>query len=609
MAARVIPNENGGGYDYEFVKTPFDDLTCTVCFLPSKEPHLSACCGHTFCKSCLEGSKKFSNICPVCRSENFAAIFNKQADRAIRSLHLFCTNKKQGCEWQGEVNNITYHLGNCLFQVIHCPNDCGKSLQRQYLTSHVETECPRRIVSCQYCNDVGEYQFIEGQHKEECPKFPVQCPNECEIESIHRDEVEEHREVCPLEKIECDYHVVGCEVKMARKDKNTHKQEMMEVHLSLSINELMETRKQLQFTQNNFKHEVEKTAQQLVTKIADTEQQLVASQQETKKTNRQLNAVEQAADIQLATIRQQLTVSQQEAKNTKENLALQLAHTEKNLTAKLMASQQEAKRTKDQLLQKLTATEKELNTTKQQLATTCQNLTKAEKEHTTLAASTDNALTEMENKFQAKVTEVVTAAEKKIAKLETKLQERTELIEGMILDPWGTSLQYRASLSSSGDQVVPVAVKMTEFTKHMAAEWSSTTFYDNCNKEHKIQLKVTIDVTTYGSNSIFSRYRASFGAPCNDGLAVALVVDHMQPNQPANQFVVTLLNQKSDNQHCSVSMSLQYKNYIDASHKPSVPQHHISFKYLVSLDDVFQITPTSQFLKYDTLFFEVFPKS
>ena len=122
---------------------------------------------------------------------------------------------------------------------------CGDCLQRKHLTSHVETECPLHTVSCQYCNEVGEYQIIEGQHKEECPKFPVQCPNECEIESVHRDEVEEHREVCPLEMIQCDYHVVGCKVKMARKDMNTHKQEMMEVHLSLSINELMENKMQL----------------------------------------------------------------------------------------------------------------------------------------------------------------------------------------------------------------------------------------------------------------------------------------------------------------------------------------------------------------------------
>ena len=172
-----------GGYDYQFVNTPADTLTCTVCSLVSKEPCLSECCGHTFCKSCFEGSKQSSNICPMCHSEEFASIFNKQADRQIQSLFVYCTNKKQGCEWQGAVNDIDAHLDNCQFQVIHCPNECGECLQRQHLTDHVETECPRRTVSCQYCNDVGEYQFIEGQHKEECPKFPVQCPNECEIKT------------------------------------------------------------------------------------------------------------------------------------------------------------------------------------------------------------------------------------------------------------------------------------------------------------------------------------------------------------------------------------------------------------------------------------------
>ena len=232
--------------------------------------------------------------------------------------------------------------------------------------------------------------------------------------------------------------------------------------------------------------------------------------------------MEQAANTQLATIenlKQQLTVSQQEAKRTKASLTLQLDHT----TAIVMAIQQEAKRTTDQLLHKLTATEKELNTTKQQLATTCQNLTKAEKEHTILAASTDNALTEMENKFQAKITEILTSTDKRIAELETKLQQKTELIEEVMPDVWGKSMQYRASKLSSGTQVVPVVVKMTEFTKHRNVGWLSAPFYDNCYKEHKIQLKVY--------------YSFAY-------LSVCLLADHMQAKQPANQFVVKLLNQK-----------------------------------------------------------------
>ena len=66
----------------------------------------------------------------------------------------------------------------------------------------------------------------------------------------------------------------------------------------------------------------------------------------------------------------------------------------------------------------------DLNTTKQQLATTCQNLTKAEKEHITLAANTDEALAKLETKFQTKITKIETAAQKRITELETKLEQK-----------------------------------------------------------------------------------------------------------------------------------------------------------------------------------------
>ena len=91
-------------------------------------------------------------------------------------------------------------------------------IERRYLTSHVETECPRRKVNCQYCHDTGEHQFIEGQHKEECPKLPLPCPNKCEVGSVPREDMEAHRKECPLDMIQCEYHNVGCEVMIAHRD-------------------------------------------------------------------------------------------------------------------------------------------------------------------------------------------------------------------------------------------------------------------------------------------------------------------------------------------------------------------------------------------------------
>ena len=243
MAETANTNDRGG-YDYKFVDPPSDTLVCKICHYPSREPHLSGCCGHTFCKSCLEGAKKATAIaytCPICRNEQFITMPNKQVDRAVKGLRVFCTNKKEGCEWQGEVNDINDHLKKitgCQFEEVTCPNKCGQTKERQLLTKHVEKECPFRKVNCQYCHTAAQYQFIEGEHKEQCPRFPIACPNKCEVGSVPRDHLEEHVKMCPLELIQCEYHMVGCEERMVRKDQENHNREKMEEHMSLTISHL-----------------------------------------------------------------------------------------------------------------------------------------------------------------------------------------------------------------------------------------------------------------------------------------------------------------------------------------------------------------------------------
>ena len=168
-----------------------DTLICQICLHPSRDPQLSVCCGHTFCKSCLDSTKQHSKttrtrpkVCPSCRSKNFEAVPNKQVDRKIRSLRVFCTNKVNGCEWQGELNNLDVHLSEnskdgCKYECVECTYGCGKTLQRQWLTVHTEIECSHRKINCQYCDLSGVHSFITGGHKEECPKVVIPCPNHC----------------------------------------------------------------------------------------------------------------------------------------------------------------------------------------------------------------------------------------------------------------------------------------------------------------------------------------------------------------------------------------------------------------------------------------------
>ena len=247
MAIATVNGGIAGGYCNDFKDKPHGRFFCKLCDLTSRDPYLSTCCGHTFCKSCLSAITP-GEACPVCRDEKFVTFPNKQADREIKSLYIYCTNKEEGCEWHGELNSIFSHLGNsdgCQFEELKCSNECGKTIQRQYFTCHVETECPRRKIDCLYCHDTGEHQFIEGQHKEECPKLLLSCPNKCEVETIPREDMEAHRKECPLEMIQCEYHDVGCEVKVARQDQMKHNQEQMEDHLMMTKKELADTKAQL----------------------------------------------------------------------------------------------------------------------------------------------------------------------------------------------------------------------------------------------------------------------------------------------------------------------------------------------------------------------------
>ena len=84
---------------------------------------------------------------------------------------------------------------------------------------HLETECPRREVKCQYCHIKDQCQLIEGDHKEECPKFPLSCPNNCGLGDIVREDVENHRNTCPLEEVSCNWE---CGIVLKRQSLASH---------------------------------------------------------------------------------------------------------------------------------------------------------------------------------------------------------------------------------------------------------------------------------------------------------------------------------------------------------------------------------------------------
>ena len=109
--------ETSIGYDCKFVESPPSSFQteCPVCRLLLRDPYQAVCCGTSFCHSCSQQVKSGSNVCPTCRRNNFELFPNKGLKRSIYQLRVFCTHRKDGCTWKGELGELEYHLD----KVIH----------------------------------------------------------------------------------------------------------------------------------------------------------------------------------------------------------------------------------------------------------------------------------------------------------------------------------------------------------------------------------------------------------------------------------------------------------------------------------------------------------
>ena len=79
---------------------------CSVCLCVLREPCLVDCCGNRFCRTCIDAVKAERKPCPLCNTPFTAVVLDKQLQRTLNELRVYCSNKKSGCEWTGE-------LGGC----------------------------------------------------------------------------------------------------------------------------------------------------------------------------------------------------------------------------------------------------------------------------------------------------------------------------------------------------------------------------------------------------------------------------------------------------------------------------------------------------------------
>ena len=238
---------DSAGYDCDFVEKPptVVQSECPVCLQILREPYQADCCGYAFCRMCIERVKFDNTPCPCCKAEQFDKFEDKRLKRILYEFKVYCTNKRQGCKWMGELSQLDNHLNSnplqenqqdgCQYTQIKC-FFCLEFLYRPSIQYHQKNQCPKRPFSCVYCRKYDStYEDVVNKHWANCNHYPVKCMNECGM-TVKRKDLNTHvSNDCPLTFIDCEFSDIGCNIKLPRKDMAAHLAMYTIKHISLQV--------------------------------------------------------------------------------------------------------------------------------------------------------------------------------------------------------------------------------------------------------------------------------------------------------------------------------------------------------------------------------------
>ena len=189
--------------EFDFVEEPSQDFFCPVTLELLTDPHQTLCCGNHLLQEAASRLERDGKPCPMCKDPQLATIPDKFHKRRVSEIKVRCPHKKSWCEWVGGINEVKQHSDSC----------------------------PKRPWQCQYCEFESTYNTGVDLHLPVCTKYPVVCPNSCEVGSVPCCDLEAHLMVCPLQPVTCEYAEVGCDVMVPRRDLVRHMKEGQQQHL------------------------------------------------------------------------------------------------------------------------------------------------------------------------------------------------------------------------------------------------------------------------------------------------------------------------------------------------------------------------------------------
>ena len=198
----------------EFVEPLPNELQCplALCLEFLKEPTLTSCCGHHFCRECIDRAIARSIVCPLCNNQAFQTLINKEKQRLVNALKVYCKWKSRGCEWVGELGRLEHHLdveeGDCGCVEVECefgPVGCVAKLPRKDLQRHKEENVHKHLVLMSVMS-LKSNEAFGRKLREQRVEFHQQLKQKVEklqaiekrLDEVERTQQQENQELCDV---------------------------------------------------------------------------------------------------------------------------------------------------------------------------------------------------------------------------------------------------------------------------------------------------------------------------------------------------------------------------------------------------------------------------
>ena len=296
-----------GGYDCDLVEEPPNDLVCPICLLPPKKPHLISCCGKKLCQTCVSRINEAGQPCPCCRGKEYVIVIDRQVERRVLDLKVYCKYKSKGCTWSGELRDLEKHYKTCNFKLIAEKNEiiekqAQKIKELENNITAVQKENKSLEMRLKECEPQPHIPIADKVNKSICNAVQMACEDLGErLKAEQKVNQTQKKKIKKLEK-----RVALCHEEYERVA-SAHSNEKSELEHELEQFELMHDQK-IAGKNEILEHQAEemKTLEEEARKLQDQLAGLTHQETAMKKSIQTLNVENEQLKCELREIKKQL---------------------------------------------------------------------------------------------------------------------------------------------------------------------------------------------------------------------------------------------------------------------------------------------------------------